>query len=77
MFDDFQFELRYPTMDLIVEQILWMGPDAMLYKVDLQCAYCNLRTDPCDHQFLGLRWNNQCYVDVSILFGLKSGASVC
>ena len=55
MCDDFQFMLRYPTIDLIVDQITQTGPHAVLYKVDLQCAYRNLRSDSCDFHFLGLQ----------------------
>ena len=53
------------------------GDDALLFKVDLQRAYRNLRTDPRDLSVLGLQWNPHKYVDISIPFGLKSGASAC
>ena len=35
-FDDISFTLKYLTIDLVVEKIHDMGPDAQLFKVDLQ-----------------------------------------
>ena len=69
--------LKYPTIDHIVDAITDVGKDALLFKVDLKRAYRNLRTDPRDLSVLGLQWGNQRYVDLSVPFGLKSGASSC
>ena len=30
------FSLKYPTIDMVVEKIKDIGPDALLYKVDLE-----------------------------------------
>ena len=49
----------------------------MLYKVDLQRAYYNLRVDPRDYPLLGLQWRDATYYDVAISFGLKQGALGC
>ena len=49
----------------------------MLYKIDLQRAFRNLRVDPLDYKALGLRWRDVTYVDVGIPFGLKQGAASC
>ena len=77
IFDDMAFQLRYPTVDHIVSQISTVGPSARLYKIDLKRAYRNLRTDPRDFTVLGLYWKGKRYVDVSVPFGIKSGASAC
>ena len=69
--------LKYPTIDNIIQAIVDTGKDARLFKVDLQRAYRNLRTDPRDLSVLGLQWGKYKYVDVSVPFGLKSGASAC
>ena len=76
-FDSQPCTLKYPTIDNIVQAIVDTGEDALIFKVDLQRAYRNLRTDPRDLLVLGLEWANQKYVDVSVPFGLKSGASAC
>ena len=54
LFDEIHFTLRYPNVDHIVGRIQELGPDALLYKVDLKHAYRNLRTDPCDLSVQGL-----------------------
>ena len=74
-FDSYPCSLKYPTIDNIVQAIVDIGDDALLFKVDLQRAYRNLRTDPRDLSVLGLQWGPHKYVDVSVPFGLKSGAS--
>ena len=76
-FDFFKFQLKYPTVDNIVHKIRQLGPDTLLYKIDLQRAFRNLRVDPLDYKALGLRWRDVTYVDVGIPFGLKQGAASC
>ena len=76
-FDSNPCALKYPTIDNIVQAIVDTGNTAFLFKVDLQRAYRNLRTDPRDLSVLGLQWGPHKYVDVSVPFGLKSGASAC
>ena len=76
-FDNCNCSLRYPTIDNIVDVISDVGQDALLFKIDLKRAYRNLRADPRDFPVLGLLWKGECYVDISIPFGLKIGASAC
>ena len=76
-FDGNTCSLKYPTIDQIVQQILTIGDQPLLFKVDLKRAYRNLRTDPRDFPVLGLSWRGAHYVDVSVPFGLKTGASAC
>ena len=47
-----------------------MGPNAFLYKTDLD-SFRNLRVDPATYTFFGLKWNDVIYDDVSRAFGLK------
>ena len=77
IFDNNECKLKYPTLDTIVEAISTIGSDALIYKVDLKRAYRNLRSDPRDFSVLGLSWQGKRYVDVSVPYGLKSGASAC
>ena len=76
-FDFFKFQLKYPTIDNIVHKIRQLGPSTLLYKIDLQRAFRNLRVDPLDYKALGLCWRDVTYVDVGIPFGLKQGAASC
>ena len=64
-FDFIEFQLKYPTIDNLVGKIIQMGPTALMFKVDLQRAFRNLRMDPADYSVLGLRWRNDTYVEVA------------
>ena len=77
IFDFMEFQLKYPTIDHIVQKINDIGPDALLYKVNLQRAFRNLKIDPFDYKVLGLMWRSQTFIDVSLAFGFKQGASAC
>ena len=70
-FDEIEFVLKYPSIDLVLEKIRQLKSQAILYKVDLQSTYRNLRIDPLAYPLFGLNWKNATYVDVSIAFGLK------
>ena len=77
VFDEIFFTLKYPTIDLVVEKIRSMGPKALLFKVDLQRAFRNLRIDPLDYPLLGLKWQGNTYIDVALAFGFKNDAAAC
>ena len=49
LYDDMYYQLKYPTVDHIVQTIQDIGPSALLMKVDLKRAYRNLRIDPADY----------------------------
>ena len=74
-FDFIKFQLKYPTIDNLVHKIRILGPSALLYKVDLQRAFRNLRIDPLDYKVLALRWRSKTYLDVAVPFGFSQGAS--
>ena len=46
----------------------------VLFKVDVACAFCNLRVDPADALKLGIRWADAFFVDLSVAFGWKHGS---
>ena len=77
IYDDIPFTLKYPTIDQVVEHIQLLGPSAMLFKVDLERAFQNLRVDPYDYLLLGLKWYDITYVEVGVAFGLKMWAAMC
>ena len=77
VFDFIEFQFKYPTIDDIVQKINDIGPNPLLYKVSFQRAFCNLRIDPLDYKVLGLMWRNQTFINVSLAFGFKQGASAC
>ena len=75
--DGAPFKLRLPNPATLAAKILEYGQGCLLYKVDLSRAYRQLRTDPLDWPFLMLQWDDQHYLDISIPFGLRHGASAC
>ena len=72
-----QFALKYPTIDDIVNRILDLNGECLLYKVDLRRAFRQLETDLADAKFIGLYWQDQYYLDTSIPFGYRHGAVCC
>ena len=77
LLDGAQFKMRLPTPTDLVAIIQRLGRGCALYKADLSRAYRQLRSDPLDWGFLGLKWEKDWYVDVAIPFGLRHGASAC
>ena len=75
--DGAPFKLRLPMPSDLAAIMRRCGPGCLLYKVDLSRAYRQLRSDPLDWPFLGLAWRDRAFVDVSVLFGLRHGASAC
>ena len=64
--------LTYITVDTAIEHILTLGASTWLAKIDIRNAFRLLPVHPADHHMLGMRWNNQIYIDTCLLFGLRS-----
>ena len=77
VFDSVQFQLKYPSIDMLVQKNSEFGPAALLYKTDLERTFRNLKIDPYDFPVLGLCWKQRTYVDVSLPFGFTTGAASC
>ena len=75
--DGAPFKLWLPTPATLVYKILQYGKGCLLYKIDLSRAHRQLRTNPLDWPVLMLQCEDQFYLDISIPFGLRHGASVC
>ena len=71
------FQLKLPTIDDILEKIVQLNGKCLLFKVDLQRAFRQLRTDPKDIHFTGLNWHKKFYIDVAIPFGYRHGSMAC
>ena len=71
------FKLQYPTIDTITEQLGKLGTSALIYKVDLSRAFCQLPIDPHDYNLLCLGWDKAYYCDLRCPFGEKIGSSLC
>jgi hypothetical protein len=69
------FKLALPTVEDLAAIIGHFGRGTSLWALDLSRAYRQWRADPLDWPLLGLQWRSQFYVDISIAFGLRHGAS--
>ena len=74
-FDNYHFDLKFPSIDHIVEAVLRVDSDPLLFKIDVARAFRNLRIDPRDAVKLGIKWNNAYYVDASAAFGWTHGSA--
>ena len=64
--------LRYPSLDLAIQQILKVGQDAQLSKLDIKDAYRIVPVHPHDWPLLGMHWRGHYYIDTRLPFGLRS-----
>jgi len=71
------FTLRFPTVDDIAARIISFRGRCLLYKVDLQRAFRQLKIDPKDIRFTGLYHNQQHFIDVAVPFGYRHGSMAC
>ena len=63
-----QFDLRFPSVDDITDELRKLGKGALLYKVDVSRAFRHVKIDPGDYDLLGLNWNGV-YLDTCLPFG--------
>ena len=70
------FELKYPSVDNIVDSLKQLGPTALLYKIDISRAFRHIRIDPGDLDLLGLR-HGEYFIDGTLPFGFLSTLYGC
>ena len=70
IYDHVTFTLKYPTVDQIVQKVIDLDSDVLLSKIDISRAFRNLRVDA-----LGLHWNGQSFLDVSV--PMKTSSPLC
>ena len=68
------FEMHYPSVDHIVDQLNHFGPAAQIFKIDISRAFRHIHTDPGDIDLLGLKFNNKFFIDLSLPFGFRFGS---
>ena len=70
------FELKYPSVDNIVDSLKQLGPTALLYKMDISQAFRHIRIDPGDLDLLGLK-HGEYFIDGILPFGFHHGFQRC
>ena len=68
--------LHYISVDTAVSKIFQLGRHTRLAKIDVEHAYRNVPVHPSDRHLLGMRWQNQLYVDTTLPFGLRSAPKI-
>ena len=75
VYDGYSFRLSYPSVDDIVGHIANSNDNLLLYKLDISRAFRNLRIAPLDYGVMGIHWDDQYFIDVSVAFGFKHGSA--
>ena len=47
----------------------------LLYKLDISRVFRNLHIDPLDYGVIGIHWDDNFFIDVSVTFGFKHGSA--
>ena len=68
--------LTYTKVDEVANYVLQKGRGTLLSKIDIQEAYRILPVHPQDRVLLGMRWDEQLYVDTVLPFGLRSAPKI-
>lgn len=70
-------DLRYPSIDNLVDLILKFGVGAKLFKCDLSRCYKQMYIDPADIAYTGMFWRGDLYIELVFPFGVRSAALNC
>ena len=68
------YKLQYPNIDNITTKLRDLGPEALIYKIDLSRAFCQLPSDPHDYNLLCLKWKERYYLDLFCPYSHKLGS---
>ena len=71
-----QYVLNYPSIDLIISSLCNLGPAAKIYKVDISRAFRQIKIDPMDIDLLGLKFQDQYFIDKSVPFRYHNGSQI-
>ena len=73
---DTEFILKDPSVDCITSFLRKLGPAAMIYKIDISRAFCQIKVDPGDIDLLGFKFENKYFLDLSVAFGYQNGSQI-
>ena len=66
------YTLQYVRVDDAIHILQSLGPGSFMAKTDLKSAFRLIPIHPDDWHLLGIHWQDQCYVDLYLPFGLRS-----
>lgn len=68
--------LAYVSLEQVVQDVVAVGPGALLAKLDIRSAYRIVPVHNEDRILLGLNWEGGVYVDCAFPFGLRSAPKI-
>ena len=68
--------LNYPSIDNITASLCKLGPEAQLFKIDTSRAFRQIKVDPGDIDLLGLQFDNNYFINLSVPFGYRHGSKI-
>ena len=71
---DTPYTLNYPSVDNITASLCNLGPAAQLFKIDISRAFRQIKVDPGDIDLLGIRFEDQHFIDLSVPFRYRHGS---
>ena len=70
------YELNYPSVDSITNSLRNLGPSAQIYKIDISGAFRQIKIDPGDIDLLGIKFQDQYFLDRSVAFRFRHGSLI-
>ena len=70
------YDLNYPSVDSITNSLRNLGPSAQIYKIDISRAFRQIKIDPGDIDLLGIKFQDQYFLDRSVTFGFRHGSLI-
>jgi hypothetical protein len=74
---DCDFILKLPTVDHICQIINAFEVPVLIYKIDLARAFRQIPIDPLDIVNLGIKWEDNIYLNTALPFGFRHGSAIC
>ena len=71
-----QYLLNYTSIDNITASLCKLGPAAQLFKIDISRAFRQIKIDPGDIDLLGMKFQDQYFLDLSVPFGYRHGSKI-
>ena len=68
--------LSYISVDDVAARVVRQGRGSLMAKFDLKSAYRHVTVHPDDRWLLGMDWDGRLYVDMALLFGLRSAPMI-
>ena len=66
------FTAQYVSVDAFIDGIMSLGQGTLMANFNVASAYRDVAIHPDDCPLLGMQWRGQYFVDLALLFGLRS-----